>query len=93
MKKALYKVPNGKLLKIFLDESRGQIVNIRITGDFFVHPEESIEKLEDALIGSQLEEEFLANKINNFLKLSPTTLFGLDVPSLVSTILTAHKST
>ncbi len=89
MKKAIYKVPNGKLLKIFLEDADGKITLIKITGDFFMHPEENIEKLEKALAGTELNEKNLTDKINEFLNSSPTTFFGLDVISLVSTILNA----
>lgn len=89
VKKALYKVPNGKLLKIFLEDVDGKITAIQITGDFFVYPEESIEKLEQELLGTPLSAEALSTKMNEFLKQHPTTLFGVDVESLVSTILQA----
>lgn len=89
MKKAIYKVPNGKLLKIFLEDAGGKISSIKITGDFFMHPEENIEKLEHALAGAELNEKNLTEKINEFLASNPTTFFGLDIASLVSTILTA----
>ena len=89
MKKAIYKVPNGKLLKIFLEDAGGKIVSIKITGDFFLHPEENIEKMEKALVGAQLSREILTAKIEEFLKTSPTQFFGLDTESLVKTILSA----
>ena len=46
--KSIYKVPNGKLLKVSLDydEVDNSIEQIRITGDFFAYPEESIELIE-----------------------------------------------
>lgn len=91
MKKAIYKVPNGKLLKIFLEDDvrQGKIISIKITGDFFAHPEENIEKLENALIGADLVQDALASRIDEFLKNSATEFFGLDKESLVSTILSA----
>lgn len=90
MKKALYKVPNGKLLKIFLEDSDSRIVSLKITGDFFVHPEENIEILEKELVGAEIEVTTLTDKINNFLKRSQSLLFGLDVNSLVLTIMNAY---
>lgn len=89
MKKAIYKVPNGKLLKIFLDDANGKINDIKITGDFFVHPEENIEQLERSLKNTPLEKEKLSHCINEFLKTNPTAFFGLDTESLVTTILNA----
>lgn len=89
MKKAIYKVPNGKLLKVFLEDSGGKIVSVRITGDFFAHPEENIEKLEGALAGVKLDPDELRKKIAAFLEESGTKLFGVDTESLVTTILNA----
>lgn len=89
MKKAIYKVPNGKLLKIFLEDSDGKISSIKITGDFFLYPEENVEKLEAALAGAALTKEDLSAKITEFLKNTPTTFFGLDNESLVTTIINA----
>lgn len=89
MKKAIYKVPNGKLLKIFLEDDGGKIVSIKITGDFFMHPEENIEDLERALKNSELTPEMLSAKITDFLNKKPTIFFGLDTESLVQTILNA----
>lgn len=89
MKKAIYKVPNGKLLKIFLEDSGGAITSIKITGDFFTYPEENIEKLETHLSGTALTKESLTKKVEEFLQNNSTTFFGLDVESLISTILSA----
>ncbi len=50
--KSVYKVPNGKLLKIFLDyDEKSNLINeLSITGDFFAYPEEAIELMENKLI-------------------------------------------
>lgn len=91
MKKAIYKVPNGKLLKVFLDEADGKIKDIKITGDFFTHPEENIEKLEKFLKDADLTAETLGRKIRDFFAQNPTELFGVDEASIASTILQAHS--
>jgi lipoate---protein ligase len=48
-----YKVPGGKLLRIDADIKGGKegdiIQSIRITGDFFMHPEDALERIEKAL--------------------------------------------
>lgn len=89
MKKAIYKVPNGKLLKVFLEDMNGKIAHIEITGDFFMYPEENVEALERALHEIPLTEESLRTAITSFLEKNQTTLYGLDTDSLVTTILTA----
>ncbi|MEK7524443.1 MAG: lipoate protein ligase C-terminal domain-containing protein [Patescibacteria group bacterium] len=89
MKKAIYKVPNGKLLKISLEDHDGKIDSIKITGDFFMYPEEHIEKLEASLKGCELLVPALEARLKDFLEKTPTSFFGLDNASLVSTILSA----
>jgi len=76
-----------KLLKIelkFAENSR-RIHSIKITGDFFIHPEETIETLEAGLVGIKLEKESLSNKISSVLK--DCQLYGFDVDSLVNAII------
>ncbi len=89
MKRSVYKIPNGKLLKISLDDADEKIVSLKITGDFFLYPEENIEALEKALRGVSVKKDALAAAIQSFLSTHPTSLFGLDTESLVSTILNA----
>jgi len=77
----------GKIVKIQLDykkESR-LIHSIKITGDFFLHPEETIEQLEQGLCGVKLEKVDLKNKIQLVLK--DSEFFGFDIDSLVKIIL------
>ena len=68
--KSVYKVPNGKLLKIFLefDKKSNSIENINITGDFFAYPEEAIETMENELKNTLLKREILLEKINSIIK-------------------------
>ena len=62
--KSVYKVPNGKLLKIFLEynEQVNTIDKISITGDFFIYPEEAIEMMENELVNVTLDKEGLFAK-------------------------------
>ena len=65
------------------------IQTIKITGDFFLHPEETIEKLEESLAGIKLENEYIKNKIESVLKNSE--FYGFDVNSLSNAILECVK--
>ena len=49
IKKSVYKIPEGKLVKIELETTDNKIKKIKITGDFFLYPEEIISKLEKSL--------------------------------------------
>lgn len=48
-----YKVPGGKLVRVRLEYGR-TIEGVTITGDFFLHPEEGIDTLEESLKGMEI---------------------------------------
>ena len=66
---SIYKVPQGKLLKISLesDETKNVITDIRITGDFFAYPEEAIEYMEKKLKNTILERGQLLEQITSII--------------------------
>lgn len=82
----------GKLLRILLEyeedcsqENIQTINSIRITGDFFVYPEDSLEKLETQLKGTRLEKEKLKKEIDRCLNNAEP--FGFDSESLSDAIM------
>jgi len=87
--KSVYKVPNGKLLKIFLeyDEKSNLINELSITGDFFAYPEEAIELMENKLKNTLLEREHLLKNIRSIIKKSNIQFIGLDAEGLTEGIL------
>lgn len=87
--KNILKVPDGKLIKIFLEYEDGEIKEIKITGDFFVYPEESVEKLEAELVNLKLRKDMLERKIGKFIKSNNVQLFGITIPALVEAIMGA----
>lgn len=68
MGRAEYKVQGGKLIKVQLALQDGKISRIKITGDFFLHPEDVIEEIEEALKGHVLDEEELSRLIEKVLE-------------------------
>lgn len=91
--KSVYKVPNGKLLKIFLDyDNKNNLINnISITGDFFAYPEESIEIMEKKLKDTLLIKDDLLKKINSVIKRYNIEFIGLDAEALVEGIIRCVK--
>lgn len=76
-----------KLIKIFLkyDEANNTIHSIAITGDFFIHPEERIDKLEADLAGIRLDRDSIINVIEK--SLSGSEIFGFNSQSMADAIL------
>jgi lipoate-protein ligase A len=86
---SIYKVPQGKLLKISLeyDEKKNVITDIRITGDFFAYPEEAIELLETKLKNTILERKQLLKKISSFIAEYQIQFIGVNAEGLTQGIL------
>ena len=87
--KSVYKIPNGKLLKISMDyDEKNDVINeINIMGDFFAYPEEAIELLENMLKNTTLKREILLRKINSIIKENRIEFIGLDAEGLTHGIL------
>ena len=87
--KSVYKVPDGKLIKIFLDynTSSNTISSIQINGDFFVYPEESIQKLEEELAGNPLERKTLHGVIEAFINKNQIEFIGISAESLTEAVM------
>ncbi len=56
--RADYKVPGGKLIRVRVWHRNGIIEKVRFHGDFFIHPEEAIEELEEDLEGKRMNEAY-----------------------------------
>lgn len=78
--RAQRKVPGGKLVKVWIKAKRGRIQDVRITGDFFLHPEEVILDLERCLTGVEVREELdsLERKIDRVLKEKKAEFIGVE---------------
>ncbi|MBM3283783.1 hypothetical protein FJY90_06095 [Candidatus Gottesmanbacteria bacterium] len=87
IKRSIYKIPDGKLVKIELKEKQGKIIRIKITGDFFIYPEEMIYSLEDHLVGCTIERTVLKNKIEKWLRKYQIDCFGITSTGLADAII------
>ena len=90
MKQAEYKVPGGKLLAAELGVEGGRLVGVKITGDFFMHPEAAIIELEKALDNIPIAD--LEDNVNRFFKDNDVTLFGVAAGDFVKVVRLALES-
>ncbi len=88
---SVYKVQNGKLLRVSVQEDNGRIAGIKVSGDFFLHPEEGIAVLEKELQGEALDEEKLREKISEIVERNSIQLFGFAAADLAKAIMMAVK--
>lgn len=85
------KVKKGKLLKCTLTLKNKKISHIKITGDFFMYPEEKIEELEKMLIEKEIKEESIKKAIDTFFSGDVTT-FGASKEDFFEVIMLAIKT-
>jgi len=80
----MIKVSGGKLLKVAVRSQGGTIEDIRITGDFFIYPEEALELLEAKLKGRMSRDvgEILKEEIKSL----NVTIIGFKLEQLISMI-------
>jgi lipoate-protein ligase A len=84
MKQSVYKIPGGKMVRIFLEEKDGLIGKIKITGDFFLYPEEGIQILEKGLENIQIND--VVGKIKEIADKNKLQLFGLSPEGIYEAI-------
>jgi len=73
--KAEYKVPRGKLLACEITLKNGVVDDVKISGDFFMHPEAAILDLEEAIRGTPIED--IRQLVLGFFEEKKVTLFGV----------------
>ncbi len=79
-----HKVPNGKLLRITLEYDTTTLEKIRICGDFFCHPEETIEGMEKALnhLPVEAKPERIKHVLDEVVAQKKAQLVGFDTETL-----------
>ena len=72
------KIKGGKLIRVCVDFDTA-ISKVTITGDFFLHPEDSLELIESSLAGlpTSVHEEELRNRIERVAELNQITMVGI----------------
>ena len=90
MKKAEYKIPDGKLVATEFDLIEDKLTNVKIYGDFFMHPEESINDLERALNLSPKSK--VEKRVRTFFKDNEVILVGISPEDFVRVITLALEN-
>lgn len=72
--RSILKVKGGKSIRVWCKYSDDRILEVRFSGDFFMHPEETVELLEERLRGADI------STASNVIKevLSSAELFGAE---------------
>lgn len=86
-----YKAPGGKLVRVRLTESDGRIQSIKISGDFFLIPEDSLAKLEKMLEDVRLDENELRLLVERFFRGTNAQGLGVTPDDFVKAILATRQ--
>jgi lipoate-protein ligase A len=89
VKTSTYKVPDGKLIKVKVWADNDVILKVTITGDFFLHPEFVLEKIESNLVGVRLRKQELIDSINEVVNQEEASLIGANTSDFCHAILQA----
>lgn len=55
-----YKTPGGKMVVADFEVRGGRLINVQISGDFFLYPEDALFKIDAALNGASLDADWPA---------------------------------
>ena len=86
---AMKKVAGGKLVEAEVEASGGRITRVRITGDFFAHPEEVVEEVERRLAGAPANWGEVLSRIRSTLEKMNAVLVGVSAEDIAEVVLKA----
>ncbi len=89
--RADYKAPGGKMVRVRLREKDGRIESAKLSGDFFLIPEESLSKLEKMLEDARLDEKELKLLVDRFFRGTNAQGLGVSPDDFVRAILAASS--
>jgi hypothetical protein len=86
MKTINYKVPGGKMLKIKITIQGKIIETVTILGDFFLHPESTIEVIEERIRGCNVDVGLITSEIQKVLDNEKAVLIGVNALDIAKAI-------
>ncbi len=91
-----YKVPGGKLVAVDLRVDEGHLADVRVSGDFFLDPDEALEVIDEAIEGLSSAtavgeiathiEAALATARTETILTRPVTMAGFDVRAVAMAV-------
>jgi hypothetical protein len=73
-----------KLLKVSIEKEGDIIKNIKISGDFFIYPEEALDELEEFIKNKSIND--LKDKLESFIKNKNIIILGFKINDLLELI-------
>ena len=79
------KEKGGKLVQVRVEVDEDKVKNVKITGDFFLHPEEVLEEIEESFVGVRVfeEEKTILERLRRVIEEREAILVGFSAEGLV----------
>ncbi len=87
--RAIKKVEGGKLLKVAVEFDPEAIVSVKITGDFFLHPEDTLPFIEASLAGSPLAAAEIESRVQRIVADKGALMVGITPAAIAEAVLEA----
>ena len=88
--KQYFKFEKMLCVDLVFDKTTNTIQSIKITGDFFLHPEETIDLIESEIVGEKLEKDVIKKKLESLL--SGCEFYGFSIDSLSDAIIKCKEA-
>jgi lipoate-protein ligase A len=88
-RKAVMKEKGEKLLRLSLDVERDVIRSARLSGDFFIHPEEGAGAIEERLAGLPMDETKILAAVRAVVAERSLDLIGLSPETIARAVVNA----
>lgn len=82
----------GKIVRACVDLEGEKIVNAVFTGDFFMDPDECIDRLGEALSNTPIKEKEIRDRIENFFSKTSLRLYGAEPHDFYDVIINILKA-
>jgi lipoate---protein ligase len=79
-----------KLLRVAVTAENGCIVRLDLSGDFFIYPEDGVDRLEMSVKGCAIAENEILNRMRDTINDAGMELVGLTPETIASAILGAR---
>jgi len=88
--KRYFKFEKMVCVDLVFDKTRDTVQSIKITGDFFLHPEETLDLIESGIVGTKLEKGLIKKRLESLL--SGCELYGFSIDSLSDAIIKCKEA-
>ena len=84
---SLEKISGGKLIKVRVSYENS-VKDVKITGDFFLYPDDGLDKIENSMhgISKDASEQNITDLIKTVIHLNRIQLIGIDAQSIARNV-------